>query len=55
MLITVADYNNEIARVQAALNKTDSPKQKRDYGKYLNRLKRELAAAQGQARRNKND
>ena len=51
MLITAADYNNEIARVQAVLNKTDSPRQKRDYGKYLNRLKRELATAQEHARR----
>ena len=50
MLITVVDYNHEIARVQAALNKTDSPKQKRDYGKYLNRLKRELAAAREKLR-----
>ena len=53
MLITAVDYNNEIARVQAALEKTTSPKQKRDYGKYLNRLNRELAAAQEQARRDR--
>ena len=46
MLITVTDYNNEINRVQTALDKTTSAKQRRDYGKYLNRLKRELSGAQ---------
>lgn len=51
MLITVIDYQNEIARIQAAINKTNSPKQKRDYGKYIKKLKRELAAAQILARR----
>lgn len=53
MLVTVADYANEIARVQAALDKTLSPKQKRDYGKYLKRLKRELDSAREQARRSR--
>ncbi len=51
MLITVADYNNEISRVQAALDKTTSPKQRRDYGKYLARLKKELHSAQERERR----
>lgn len=50
MLITVTDYNNEINRVQIAMGKT-SPKQRRDYGKYLNRLKRELSGAQEKERR----
>lgn len=51
MLITVTDYNNEINRVQTAMDKTSSPKQRRDYGKYLNRLKRELGDAQERERR----
>lgn len=51
MLITVTDYNNEINRVQTAMGKTSSPKQRRDYGKYLNRLKRELSGAQEKERR----
>lgn len=51
MLITVTDYNIEINRVQTAMDKTSSPKQRRDYGKYLNRLKRELSGAQGRERR----
>lgn len=42
MLITVTDYNNEINRVQTVMDKTSSPKQRRDYGKYLNRLKKEI-------------
>lgn len=42
MLITVTDYNNEINRVQVALDKTTSPKQRHDYSKYLARLKKEL-------------
>lgn len=45
MLITVTDYNNEINRVQTAMDKTSSPKQRRAFGKYLNRLKRELSGA----------
>lgn len=51
MLITVTDYNNEINRVQTAMDKTSSPKQRRDYGKYLNRLKRELSGAQEKEKR----
>ena len=51
MLITVTDYNNEINRVQAALDKSTSTKQRRNYGKYLNRLKRELNGAQRRERR----
>lgn len=54
MLITVTDYNNEISRVQLALDKSTSPKQRRDYGKYLNRLKRELGDAQERERRRRN-
>ena len=54
MLITVTDYNNEISRVQTAMDKTASPKQRRDYGKYLNRLKRELGDAQQRERRRRN-
>lgn len=53
MLITVTDYNNEINRVQTALAKTSSPKQRRDYEKYLNRLKRELGDAQEREKRRK--
>ena len=33
---------NEIARVEQALRKTDSPKLRRDYGKHLKRLRRDL-------------
>lgn len=29
MLITVTDYNNEINRVQTAMDKTSSPKQRK--------------------------
>lgn len=54
MLITVTDYNNEINRVQTAMDKTSSAKQRRDYGKYLNRLKRELSGAQERERRRRN-
>lgn len=54
MLITVTDYNNEINRVQTAMGKTSSLKQRRDYGKYLNRLKRELSGAQERERRRRN-
>lgn len=53
MLITVTDYNNEINRVQTAMDKTSSPKQRR-FGKYLNRLKRELSGAQERERRRRN-
>ena len=54
MLITVTDYNNEINRVQTVLDKTASPKRRRDYEKYLNRLKRELCDAQERERRRRN-
>lgn len=54
MLITVTDYNNEINRVQTAMDKTSSQKQRRDYEKYLNRLKRELGDAQERERRRRN-
>lgn len=46
MLITITDYHNEIDRIQTALNATTSPKQRKDYTKYLARLKRELRGAQ---------
>ena len=51
MLITVTVYNTEMNRVQPAMDKTSSAKQRRDYGKYLNRLKRELSGAQERERR----
>ena len=41
LLKTLSDYQKEIARVQAAINSTDSEFLRRDYGKYLKRLKRE--------------
>ena len=37
---TLADYQKEIERVQAAIDSTDSEFLKRDYGKYLKRLKK---------------
>ena len=39
LLKTAADYQREIDRVQAAIDKTDSEHLRRDYGKYLKRLK----------------
>lgn len=39
---TVAEYKQEIARVQAAIDKTDSPCLRRDYGKYIKRLQKEM-------------
>lgn len=44
-LITVEDYRREIERVENALEKTESYFQKRDYGKYLKRLRNELGYA----------
>lgn len=44
-LITVDDYHREIERVEAALKKTESHFQKRDYNKYLKRLRGELSYA----------
>lgn len=41
LLKTFADYEKEIKRVQAALDKTDSEFLRRDYGKYLKRLQRQ--------------
>ena len=38
----VAVYESAIARVQAAIDKTDSPCLRRDYGKYLKRLQKEM-------------
>ena len=42
-LVTVEDYRVEIARVEKAIEKTTSKYIKRDYGKYLKRLRNELA------------
>ena len=42
LLKTIADYQNEIERVQTAIDNTESDHLKRDYKKYLNRLKREM-------------
>ena len=41
ILKTLADYEKEIARVQAAIDSTDSEFLRRDYGKYKKRLIRE--------------
>ena len=41
-LNTLADYQQEIARVQAALDKTESEHLRRDYSKYLKRLHRQM-------------
>lgn len=42
LLKTLSDYQKEIGRVEAAIDKTDSEHLKRDYGKYLKRLKRQV-------------
>ena len=39
---TLSDYEKEIARVQAAIDSTDSDFLRSDYGKYKKRLKREM-------------
>ena len=39
---TITEYRAEISRVEQALAKTDSEYLRRDYGKYLKRLKREI-------------
>lgn len=39
---TVAEYKKEIARVQAAINSTCSEFIRRDYGKYMKKLKKEM-------------
>ena len=38
---TLADYEKEIHRVQAAIDSTESDFLRRDYGKYKKRLQRE--------------
>lgn len=38
---TIADYEKEIARTQAAIDSTNSDFLRRDYGKYKRRLQRE--------------
>jgi hypothetical protein len=40
--LTLIEIKKEISRVEMALEKTKSEKLKRDYGKYLNKLKRWL-------------
>ncbi len=42
---TKSEYKKEIARVQAAIDSTDSDFLRNDYGKYLKRLKREMKRA----------
>lgn len=42
LLKTIADYQKEIERVQKAIDSTDSEYLRRDYGKYLKRLKRQI-------------
>lgn len=42
MLKSLEDYQNEIARVQDALQRTQSEYLKRDYEKYLKRLQKEM-------------
>ena len=42
------DTKSEIARVEKALAETKSPYLKRDYGKYLRKLRKRLSATNGQ-------
>ena len=42
ILKTVNDYMQEIDRVEAAMEKTDSDHLRRDYEKYLKRLKKQM-------------
>lgn len=42
MLKTLSEYEKEIARVEKAIERTQSEHLKRDYTKYLRRLKGEL-------------
>ena len=42
---TVAEYKKEIARVQAAIDSTCSDFLRRDYGKYMKKLKKEMRRA----------
>ena len=44
----MADTKSEIARVEKALAETESPYLKRDYGKYLRKLRKRLSATNGQ-------
>ena len=39
---TVEEYKKEIARVQAAIDSTWSEFLRRDYGKYMKKLKKEI-------------
>ena len=42
LLKTLSDYKAEIERVEAAIETTESEYLKRDYRKYLKRLKKEM-------------
>ena len=44
----MADTKEEIARVERALAETKSPYLKRDYEKYLRKLRKRLSAMDGQ-------
>lgn len=46
-LKTLSDYEAEIARVTAAIAKTNSEYLRRDYGKYKMRLLREVRRLKG--------
>lgn len=39
---TVVEYKKEISRVQAAIDSTCSEFLRRDYGKYMKKLKKEM-------------
>lgn len=45
LLKTLSEYKQEIDRVEAAIEKTDSKHLRRDYSKYLQRLKRQMKKA----------
>lgn len=40
--MSISELRKEIARVEAAIAKTDSEHLRRDYGKYLRRLKGQM-------------
>ena len=48
MDLQMADTKAEIARVEKALAETTSPYLKRDYEKYLRKLRKRLSATNGQ-------
>lgn len=45
-LKTAEEYKKEIARVRAAIGKTDSVYLRRDYNKYIKRLEKEMRRCQ---------